>query len=338
MGFSEEKKSRIKHYLLEKIDEGSLSVVRRTADAFGVTQASVYKYLDALTASGVVGKTRRGQYVLVRKTYSAVLYRSSGELEVEEGIFKKFIAPYLNEFPENVRLIWDYLSCEMINNVIDHSGAETLEIELSVDALRTTLRLTDDGVGIFGKISSYFGLDDEVQAVGELLKGKLTTDEARHSGEGIFFSSRMADTFVILSSGHVFTYDRFDGDSLAAISSGFISHGGTTVLMTLANDSQKRAADIFDMYADVEGGFTRTRIPLRNYFEKDPVSRSQAKRLVSRLDAFSEVELDFEGIGWIGQGFAHELFRVFANAHPATRLIPLNMNEEVRRMYNHVTA
>jgi len=34
-----------------------------------------------------------------------------------------------------------------------------------------------------------------------LAKGKLTTDPKRHSGEGIFFSSRMFDEFDILSGG-----------------------------------------------------------------------------------------------------------------------------------------
>ena len=32
----------------------------------------------------------------------------------------------------------------------------------------------------------------------ELSKGKLTTDSANHSGEGIFFTSRMFDVFLSL--------------------------------------------------------------------------------------------------------------------------------------------
>lgn len=51
----------------------------------------------------------------------------------------------------------------------------------------------------------------------------------------------------------------------------------------------------------------------------------------------SKVELDFDGLEWIGQGFAHQLFVVFAKNHPDIKLDPVNMSDEVIRMYNHVT-
>ena len=335
MSFSEEKKKQIRHYLLEKIRDGQSSVVRRTAEAFGVTPASVYKYLDALEAAGVVQKVKRGEYRLVDKVHEAVLWRGAGELTSEGTVYDRYIFPYLRDLPGNVQRIWEYVCSEMINNVIDHSEAETLKIALSINALETTVRLMDNGVGIFEKIRAHFGLVSAEEAVGELFKGKLTTDEARHSGKGIFFSSRMADTFVILSGGLVFTHNRFEGD--ASLVNAAQPAKGTTVCMTLANDSQKQAKDVFDQYADVDGGFTKTRIPLNHFFESAPVSRSQAKRLLGRLEQFREVELDFEGLDWMGQGFAHELFVVYPNTHPDVRLIPLNMNEDVRKMYAHVT-
>ena len=65
MSFSEEKKNQIKHYLLEKIRDGQSSVVKRTAEAFDVTPASVYKYLDAMEAAGILTKIKRGEYRLV---------------------------------------------------------------------------------------------------------------------------------------------------------------------------------------------------------------------------------------------------------------------------------
>ena len=343
MSFSDEKKEQIKHYLLEKLREGQSSAVKRTAEAFGVTPSTVYKYLDALENAGTVQKLKRGEYRLTSKESVFVLHRSAGEIISEGSIYERYIWPFLQELPRNVQGIWDYLCGEMLNNVIDHSEAETLEITVITDALQTTVRLTDDGVGIFKKISAYFGLESIDDAIGELFKGKLTTDAKHHSGEGIFFSSRLADTFMIFSSGRVFTHNRFAGDSLQnAAARAFYeeinSDKGTTVFMTLANDSKKRAKDIFDLYADVDGGFTKTRIPLKAYFESAPVSRSQAKRLLTGLDRFREVELDFDGLEWMGQGFAHELFAVFADSHPEIRLLPLNMNDDVRRMYTHVTA
>ena len=67
-----------------------------------------------------------------------------------------------------------------------------------------------------------------------------------------------------------------------------------------------------------------------------PISRSQAKRLVRRFDEYEEIILDFDGIEDIGQGFAHELFVVFANAHSNIKLDVINTNENVRKMINHV--
>ena len=79
-----------------------------------------------------------------------------------------------------------------------------------------------------------------------------------------------------------------------------------------------------------------TRIILKDHFDSIPVSRSQAKELYTLMEKSTEVELDFNGIEWMGQGFAHQLFVVFANEHPNIRMIPINMNEDVTRMHVHV--
>ena len=300
MGFSEEKKQQIRLYLLEKIAQGKTSVVQKTAESFGITPATVYKYLDRLTEDGTVRKIKRGEYELVSKTAVFRLGKNDPAFSSEDTIYTRTVRPLLAALPANVRGIWDYLCGEMLNNVIDHSLAEHLEITVAQDDLNTTVQIADDGVGIFEKIRAFLGLDSLEEAVGVLFKGKLTTDSVNHSGEGIFFSSRLADEFVIYSSGLVFTHNRFDSDATFRE----LPQKGTVVRMTLSNHSRKEAKDVFEQFADPDSGFTRTRIPLRQYFESSPVSRSQAKRLCSRLDRFREVELDFAGLDWIGQGFA----------------------------------
>ena len=47
-----------------------------------------------------------------------------------------------------------------------------------------------------------------------------------------------------------------------------------------------------------------------------------------RLEKFQEVILDFDGIEWMGQGFAHQIFVIYKNQHPEIQIIPVNMNEE----------
>ena len=71
-------------------------------------------------------------------------------------------------------------------------------------------------------------------------------------------------------------------------------------------------------------------------FGSTPISRSQAKRLCDGLEKFEEIILDFSDIAWMGQGFAHQIFVVFANANPEIVINPINMNENVTKMYNHV--
>ena len=74
----------------------------------------------------------------------------------------------------------------------------------------------------------------------------------------------------------------------------------------------------------------------KNIYGSSPTSRSQAKRLCVGLEEFSEVELDFKGLEWMGQGFAHQLFVVFANNNPNVKLVIKRMSDDVKKMYNHV--
>jgi hypothetical protein len=66
-------------------------------------------------------------------------------------------------------------------------------------------------------------------------------------------------------------------------------------------------------------------------FDQGPnfVSRTEAKRLAAELESFTEVEIDFRGVEQVGQGFVDELFRVWQDNHPQTRLIPINTNPAV---------
>lgn len=336
MGFSAEKKNSIILYLLEKIHQGDTSIVKKTADAFETTPATIYKYIDELIENNVLEKKMRGKYELVKNYKTFFFNRSAGELYSEQVIFDKYIKPEIMGFPKNVIDIWEYILGEMINNIIDHSAAENVYIMLVSDYFNTRILLCDDGVGIFEKIKNYFELDSIDDAVSELFKGKVTTDSANHSGEGIFFSSRIADKFAIISSDKIFTHNKFELDSLQDFPNADLPNNGTCVIVDLSNWTKKRTVDIFDEYADDNGEFIKTKISIGSYFDGSPVSRSQAKRLCNRLNNFKKIEMDFAGIEWMGQGFAHQLFVIYQKSNPDIELIPINMNESVQKMYNHV--
>ena len=68
------------------------------------------------------------------------------------------------------------------------------------------------------------------------------------------------------------------------------------------------------------------------------MTRSQARRVAHRFERLKRVKLDFAGIAEIGQAFADELFRVFANAHPQIRITPINAEPAVAQMIKRAVA
>lgn len=341
MSFKEEKRDKIKLYILEKIANREVDFVKKTAEIFETSLNTVYRYLRELETDGIIKKTDK-RYALERVSEVIELRRSKGEVKEEDIIYSKYIAKYIKNLSDNVERIWQYSFMEIMNNAIDHSLAENVTLLIVKDKLYTTILIMDNGIGIFKKIKEYYNYESLDIAVNELFKGKLTTDSNNHSGEGIFFTSRVLDRFAVVSSGKVFTHDKYRENfrNLKDIKGmeQFNFEQGTTVYMQLANNSKKNLKEVFDMFADDDGGFTKTRIPIKNFFETYPVSRSQAKRLSNRFENFQEIELDFEGIDEIGQGFAHELFVVFQRNHENIKLIPIHVSTDIERMITHVTT
>ncbi|MHB8254030.1 MAG: STAS-like domain-containing protein [Acidiferrobacter sp.] len=168
-------------------------------------------------------------------------------------------------------------------------------------------------MGIFKKIQTALGLLDERHAVLELSMGKLTTDPNHRSGEGIFFCSRMFDAFNILSGGVYFSH------TFRETKDWILEHestGRTIVWMELNNHTSRTDKAIFDQYTSGDDyGFNKTVVPVRlaQYGNEKLISRSQAKRLLARIERFKVVILDFSEVDMIGQAFADEVFRVFAH-------------------------
>lgn len=325
----------VRRFLIEHISEHPVDVVKLAAARFACSRQAIHKHMQRLVAEGSVlvsGQTRSKRYELAPLATWERQYLLSAGL-AEDAVWRSDIAVKLGGLPENVSNIWHYGFTEMFNNVIDHSGAARVSISLTKTAADTTIDIYDDGVGIFKKIQGALDLLDERHAVLELAKGKFTTDPAHHSGEGIFFASRMFDRFVI-ASGEVYFSHEFDEkeDWILQASS---ATGGTLVRMMLHNHTARTLKKVFDKFtSDEDYGFTKTIVPVKlmRYGDDNLVSRSQAKRLLARFDRFKTVMLDFSGVASIGQAFADEVFRVFRLKHPEVELISLHASSEVKRM------
>lgn len=332
----------VRRFIVEHIDKHPRDISRVTAERFAVTRQAVNKHLQKLVEEKVIaesGKTRSRRYKLMPLVEWSHIYPIAAH-PAEDVVWTNDIRPALGQLPDNVMDIWHHGCTEMFNNAIDHSGGTHITVYVRKSAADLEMILSDDGVGIFRKIQSAMGLLDERHAVLELAKGKFTTDPKNHSGEGIFFTSRMFDSFNILSGDVFFSHDF--GKPEDWISEVDQSRGGTAVWMKISNHTARTTKKVFDQFSSAEDdyAFNKTVVPVKlaKYGDDNLISRSQAKRLLARIELFKTVILDFKDVPTIGQAFADEIFRVFTNEHPGVELLPLHTNSEVKRMITRVKS
>jgi hypothetical protein len=320
----------IRAFILEHIHEEGIAA--KISEKFHITRQAANRHLKSLTGQGSLvadGKTRKRSYKMAETASVSFRYGIAPGLE-EDVIWREDIKPFLGALPDNVLQVWNYSFTEMFNNAIDHSGGTYIFVVIKKSAVDTEILIMDDGVGIFKKIQEALNLPDEKQAIFELQKGKLTTDSLNHSGQGIFFTSRMVNGFDILSGGVFFSHAL--GNEVDWMMDRDAFKPGTSVFLKVDNHTSRTVKNVYDQYS-VNGSesFNKTIVPVRlaKYGTDQLVSRSQAKRVLMRVDRFSQVIFNFEGVDMIGQAFADQIFRVFAAEHPEVDLIPSHANADI---------
>lgn len=346
MSFTEEKRELIKKYLLEKIRCDDCEYIQKTMENFQISITTVKRYLKDCLGEKIIredSKTVTGyRLVTVEKQWEL---ENTGTLEEDLFYFENLVS-FFEDVSKNAQNIWYYAFTEMMNNAIEHSQGDRIYCSIRKDYLYTEISIVDNGIGIFENIKKYADERlhmkmDRAQVMMELYKGKLTTNPENHSGEGIFFTSKMLSSFVLWSQDTIYSYRCDDKDSF--VSSHLLSYYaklkkiGTMAVMRLENDTKRTTREVFDMFAPMEEGFVKTFLPLKELCTLgDPVARSQARRVLQRLEEFKEIIFDFSGIEFMGQGFADEVFRVFQNRYPEITLTVINANETVLGMVKHV--
>jgi anti-sigma regulatory factor (Ser/Thr protein kinase) len=332
----------VRHFILQNIEAHPADISKVAANHFKVSRQAINKHLQRLAHEGSLknkGMTRSRSYGLAPLVEWNHLYEFSPGLE-EDVVWTTDISEVLGDQPENVRDIWQYGFTEMFNNARDHSGGTNVYVVVKKTATNTEMMIMDDGIGIFQKIQREMNLLDVRHAVFELTKGKLTTDPARHTGEGIFFTSRMFDSFDILSAGVFFKHEFGKGEDWI-FENQKPGRLGTTVWLKLNNHTSRTTKRIFEQFSSGDDfGFNKTVVPviLAQYGNDKLISRSQAKRVVARFELFKTVILDFADVPTIGQAFADEIFRVFASQHPNITIYVTNTNLDVHQMIERAKA
>lgn len=339
MGQREKRNEEIERYVIENVREHPQDIASLVSEHFDISRQAAGRHLQRLKGKGILsasGNTRNRKYELMPIEGARLAHEIKPGMQ-EDKVWREDVSPVLSGLKDNVLTICQYGFTEIFNNALEHSEGKSVTTRVGLWPDIVVILVTDDGVGIFNKIQRDLHLDDPLHALLELSKGKLSTDPQHHTGEGIFFTSRALDKFVILSgrlrfvhleSGPDFMFEDTEGSS------------GTLVTMEISRSSTRLLKDVFDDYSvgSESFGFDRTVVPvaLAKYGDEKLVSRSQARRLLARFERFREVILDFDKVEYIGQAFADEVFRVFQNEHPNVTLICLNENEEIRRMVERV--
>ena len=237
MNKPQKKTEEIHQLILENVEDHPADITAFVSTNSGISRQAVHHHIQKLLVDGLIiakGTTRDRVYAV------KPLVNFSRNLQLkgleEDKVWRQYILPLMENVPANVLQICQHGFTEMVNNAIDHSEAVDLKIKLVRTYKLIELQISDNGVGIFNKIQRELKLDDPLHAILELSKGKLTTDPARHSGEGIFFTSRMFDKFSIASGKLFYSYAEHSGDWLVEDHEKLVS--GTTVVLSISSSAK----------------------------------------------------------------------------------------------------
>lgn len=309
-----------------------------------LTRQGLHKHLKKLIEEGYIvkeGSTKKASYSLAstrrKKRRPQTFLREYSLSGLQEDKAFQEVASVLNlnsNLNSNGLAVARYAFTEMLNNAIDHSQSQRCVVQVILDLYSFNFRVRDYGIGIFYSIYKKLGMENENEALLQLLKGKTTTMEEKHSGEGIFFTSKAADQISFRSHNILLTFDNLKDDTFVEQKRLF---RGTEVNFRISRHSRKNLDSIFTQFAPKEFDyrFEKTRVLVR-LLNPQYVSRSEAKRLLQGLDKFRVILLDFQNVKSIGQGFSDEIFRVFTLQHPEIQIQTENLSPILEPVIRHV--
>jgi len=326
--------------ILKEIEKRGSIKVADIVKATGFSRVYINRIFSKLRKArkvDLVGKTNRARYVLANpkelkkakeKILTArrlLLNKNLSEDEVLDEIKRN--SGIFENLPRNIISIADYAFTEILNNAIEHSKSGKIVVIMERTKNSVDFEIIDFGVGIFNNIMEKRGLNNRLEAIQDLLKGKQTTAPKEHTGEGIFFSSKAADRLIIQGSDKKLIFDNILDDVFVRDSK---IKKGTKVKFEIRINSKTDLGKVFRDYSGDAFEFSKTKV-IVDLYEMDNayISRSQARRVLSGLEKFKTIILDFKGVETIGQAFADEVFRVWQAHHPKIKIDCQNTNENV---------
>lgn len=333
----------IRKFILQKLAENEEIKTAEIIKASGFSREYVNRFLKALQKEGKIvriGKANKTKYVKAqksaliksRKQIRSINLRLHSRNLSEDTILDKIKAEtgvFLG-IAKNIESIASYAFTEMLNNAIEHSRSQNIIAKIEKNADSIQFEINDQGIGIFNNITQKKKLKNHLEAIQDLLKGKQSTAPKEHSGEGIFFTSKAADVLTVQSSQKRLIFNNIINDI-------FIhdvkNTPGTRISFKISLTSKQNLDEIFKKYSVGLYDFGRTKIVVKLFaIDTDYISRSQARRIISGLEKFQQIILDFKGVKTIGQAFVDEIFRVWQSRFPQIKISRQNANENIEFM------
>jgi DNA-binding transcriptional ArsR family regulator len=286
------------------------------ASRLGISRQAAFSHLTALVEAGQAERIGRGR---------GTRYRSrAAEGPVDElarTIWTRSVAPEDSPWAELAeRAPFDGMTADasrLLAGALERllRGARERDpgkaVELAVFDLHdhVLLELTDTGEGFFDWARRRMATSSAVEA--RLLLSKHLGDQ------DLRWLTRAADDFEVESGELRWRVDNLRADQ--ALGSLDTSRLGTRVRFCV---DPLRPMNI-DALKD-QAGSAHALVRLFASADAFP-SRDQARSVMQGLEDCERVVLDFGGVREIGEGFAEEIFLLWAGIHPRVRLHPIRM-------------
>jgi hypothetical protein len=344
MDRSRQKSDVIGQFILDNVSLHPDNIVKITAQRFAMSRQAAARHIKKLVVQGDIeaeGNTS-GRVYRPSQGHIVELSYSIADHPVGASIWKMDILPVLQTLPGNIIDLWDYCFQRIFKNGCDHSGGTTVHVQVVQQKNQTIINIADDGEGLFKNIQANLGLKDEQEAALWLSNEQLPIVPENSAKKNIFFSSRMADFFTIVSGKIIFTHQNgIAWDWALGISPE--KKTGTVVSMMIENDTPRTVAEVLHSRTTSptqKNAASKVCIPVRlaKYGAEALFSRSQARRILARIDRFNCAVLDFIGVKTIGAAFADQIFRVFPSEYPGIQLLHCNANKQVEAVIREAKA
>lgn len=323
----------IRNHLLKHIPGHPRDIVTFSMNHLSCSRTTIMRHLQALIKANKViksGSKKGTYYMLVDSLNKCIKIDFAGKKD-EFAVWEKHFSRQVSKFSLSVQDVCSYAFTELLNNAFDHSVGTTATITSDYRNGILHFTIADDGIGIFKKIGQALVISDLRESILQLEKGKFTTDRKNHTGEGVFFSSRVVDKIQIAANDLIYLRDNIENDWFVE---SVKTAPGTKIDFYLSTASNNNLIEIFEKYQDDNYDFVKTDITveLSKHGGDSYISRSQAKRILRNLEPFTEITLDFNKVRMVGQGFVDEIFRVYQVRYPEKIINYTNANDDVMFM------